>query len=853
MTQADFPFDTPVTGDAAPVRFTVPAAQGHFDELREAPGGEDPASRPGPLRPVWREFFQHLGPVQPAELDRRAGLLARQIREDGITYNVYSDGHGAANRWPLELLPFIVSRDDWAQIEPGIVQRARLLSQILQDVYGQQRLLREGLLPPALVFGNPGYLRPLQGIEPVGGAFLHIIGFDLARGPDGRWWVVGQRTQAPSGLGYALQNRILVSRLFADSFRGMHVQRLASGFRRLLDTLNRLAPRERDEPARIVLLTPGPHNETYFEQAYLARYLGIPLVEGNDLTVRNRRLYLRTLHGLERVHGVLRRLDDAYCDPLELKADSALGVPGLLQAVRAGQVLVSNAIGSAFLESQAIHGFLPGIARRLLEADLLLPARHSWWCGERAACRDALQHLDRALIRPSYPDAIAGFAPDAEGLPVDLGDLRERIEADGESYTVQSYLPFSQTPTWRGRGMVPRVAVMRIYAVADDRGSWHALPGGLTRIGERQKDISMQRGGSSADTWVITGDQVDTDSLLDRRWRREETGRRRIVTSRAAEHLFWMGRYTERADQAVRAARHVLTALHGDDPLAAPVLHAIGRLSRALGLVPAGVPSAAASPRVFERTLLAALSDPAGASSVAFDLAALVRNAAELRDRLTLENWRLIDRTARQFAHALPHGDPTRSVEDVLEPLAEVSTAIRAITGIHADGMTRDDGWRLLTIGRQIERLAATGSTLVALFEGDAAGHGAGFDLALAVFDSTLTYRSRYPGRQEHEALIDLLVRDPSNPRAMACALQFLAREMARLMASAPPAAAPPEPGDLGLEGEDALDRLCRRGDDGGWPGLLELAQRLSRWSLQLSEWIGLHYFAHADSCSAIG
>jgi uncharacterized circularly permuted ATP-grasp superfamily protein len=312
----------------------------------------------------------------------------------------------------------------------------------LRDVYGEQSLLKQGLLPPALVFGNPGYLRPLHGTVPVGGSFLHMVAFDLAHAPDGRWWVVGQRTQAPSGLGYALQNRILVSRLFADSFRAMQVQRLASSFRRLLDTLIRLAPRDDDEPPRVVLLTPGPYNETYFEQAYLARYLGIPLVEGNDLTVRSERLYLRTLHGLERVHGVLRRLGDAYCDPLELRPDSALGVPGLLQAVRAGQVLVSNAIGSGFLESHAVHGFLPAIARSMLGVDLKLPARHTWWCGEEAACKDALENLDRALIRASYPGAITEPAADAEGLPVNLADIRERIQADAELYTVQSFLPF---------------------------------------------------------------------------------------------------------------------------------------------------------------------------------------------------------------------------------------------------------------------------------------------------------------------------------------------------------------------------------------------------------------------------
>lgn len=839
VSQADLQFENPADPTLAAVRLAAPAAAGHFDELR------DPQAA---LRPIWREFFENVGPAALSDFDRRAALLARQVREDGITYNVYSDSHGAANRWSLDLLPFIVSRDDWAQIEPGIVQRANLLSAILGDVYGEQHLLKEGLLPPALVFGNPGYLRPLRGSEPVGGRFLHIVGFDLTRGPDGRWWVVGQRTQAPSGLGYALQNRILVSRAFADSFRAMHVQRLASSFRRLLDTLNRLAPRDGNEPPRIVLLTPGPYNETYFEQAYLARYLGIPLVEGNDLTVRSERLYLRTLHGLVRVHGVLRRLDDAWCDPLELRPDSALGVPGLLQAVRAGQVLVSNAIGSGFLESHAVHGFLPGIARHLLGTDLLLPARNTWWCGEEAARKDALEHLDRALIRASYPGAISEPPADAEGLPVDLAQIRERIDADPELYTVQSFLPFSQTPAWRGKKLQPRVAVIRTYVVADADGGWHALPGGLTRIGERQKDVSMQRGGSSADTWVITGGEVDTDTLLDRRSRHDEVGRRRIVTSRAAESLFWMGRYTERADNAVRAVQHVLAALHGDEPLLPPVLHAIGRLSVALGLVPAGVPSPAAGPRVFERTLLAALTDESEASSVAFDLAALVRNAAELRDRLALENWQLIDRTAQDFAKSLPHGDPTRSAEEVLAPLAAVSTGIRAITGVQADGMTRDDGWRLLTIGRQIERLAATSSTLLALFETDAISLEAGFDLGLALFDSTITYRSRYPGRHELDALIDLLVLDASNPRAAACTVELLAREVAVLVASVGRGPAPSGEGLLDAQLGATLAELYERDADGRRARLIGLATRLRGWALELSDWIGLHYFAHAEA-----
>ena len=337
-----------------------------------------------------------------ADLPRREALLARQVLEHGVTYNVYSDEPGASRRWSLDLLPFIVERDDWKVIEAAVVQRAAVLSALMHDVYGPQQLLREGLLPPALVLGSPGYLRPLHGIVPPGGIFLHVVAFDLARGPDGRWWVLGHRAQAPSGMGYALENRLIVSRLFGDNFSALRVQRLAASYRRLLETLVQHAPRDPGEPGtapRIVLLTPGRYNETYFEHAYLAHYLGVPLVEGDDLTVRDDRLYLKTLHGLERVHAVIRRLDDLFCDPLELRPDSALGVPGLIQAVRCGHVLIANALGAAFLESPAIHGFLPAIARRLLDQELLLPPRDSWWCGEAAARERAFATLQTARVR----------------------------------------------------------------------------------------------------------------------------------------------------------------------------------------------------------------------------------------------------------------------------------------------------------------------------------------------------------------------------------------------------------------------------------------------------------------------
>ena len=336
--------DTPAPTPTAAAQAAVGAAAGHFDELK----GREAGTAGEGMTSAWRHFLDTIGPDDQGDLNHRATSLARQIRDNGVTYNVYANEGGPQRPWSLDLFPLIVSPDSWQRIESGVKQRMQVLHRVMADVYGPQNLLSGGLLPPALVQGHPGYLRAMHGVEPVGGTHLHIAAFDLARGPDGNWWVVSQRTQAPSGLGYLLENRLAVSRLFPKAFESMHVQRLAGTYRALVDGLKQMSPAGAD--SHIALLTPGPYNETYFEHAYLARYLGLSLVEGNDLIVRDERLYLKTLKGLVPVHGLLKRVDDQYLDPLELRSDSTLGVPGLLQAIRAGNVLVANAPGSAFLE-----------------------------------------------------------------------------------------------------------------------------------------------------------------------------------------------------------------------------------------------------------------------------------------------------------------------------------------------------------------------------------------------------------------------------------------------------------------------------------------------------------------------
>ena len=912
----------------------LPAPEGHWDEAFQAGAGTvwanrfSPASlareRPG-VRSHWADFFATLGDLGPDALDAYAERLSRALRDDDVTYTDHDDLGGPARPWALNLFPFIVSASDWAQIEAGVRQRARLAELIVADAYGPQRLLREGLLPSALVTGHPGWLRPLQGLRPPGGIWLPIIAMDLAHDPDGRWWVVSQRTQSPAGLGYLLENRVIVSGQFPDAFRTLRVQRLAASYRALMRALINRSPMGED--SRVVLLTPGPVHETWFEHAYLARYLGITLVEGGDLTIRGDRVFLKTLNGLEPVHVILRLLDDDWCDPLELRTDSALGVPGLVQAMRAGQVLVANAPGSGFIESPALLGFLPAISQRLTGEALSLPSAPTWWCGEAAARTDLERGLGSTWIKPTVPSGFGGRRQDAiSAARLDaaaLAQWRERLAREGGDWTAQRAIPLSMTPTWESGCIVPRAAMLRVFALSDGAGSWRVLPGGLARLARTESDsVSIQLGGSSADVWVMTEGQVDHSTMLPGQISLDDVTRwRRPVASRAGENLFWLGRYTERAELATRLVRLGLSLSDSVEATPAALRRAIIRITVELGLMdapvetdwmgdsvppvgrtreslgpvlgaasagnpkdpgptqdqsqrqipiqppspessadrltgrsgPVGLPEAGTPIGQMAGALILAMRDGAAHTSVAYDLAAMRRTAGELRDRLSPAHWRMICDACDRFAADCAQADLTSEVGGVRardaslrQAMVRLETLLTAITGAQADRMTRDDGWRLLSIGRQIERLATLTTVLEFALEAGALQHEAGFDFVLDAFDSSITYRSRYQRRFGLASLVDTLVLDVDNPRALAWVARTLAGRLARL----PAPARDVDPAALAALVPDvehwALEELCEVDSDGRPVQLLArlAACRTAIWAM--SDRIGIAWFTHA-------
>ncbi|MDP4300532.1 circularly permuted type 2 ATP-grasp protein [Leptothrix discophora] len=845
---------------------------------------DDPpvARRPHGLAPVWQNFFTSTGLDGWQDLPARHARVQRRVRDDGATYNVYANGGHSERTWPLEMLPLVISAPEWARIERGVRQRARMLEAALADIYGPQNLLHEGVLPASLVLAHPQYLRPMHGVKPAGGAWLHLLAIDLARGPDGHWWVVDRRTQAPSGLGYLLENRLIIAQQFPEAFRDLKVQRVASAFRALMDGLMRSSPA--GERSRIALLTPGPRNETYFEHVFLARYLGVSLVEGSDLTVRDQRLYLKTLHGLERVHVLLRRVDDEWLDPLELRPESALGVPGLLQAVRAGEVVLANAPGAGVLETPGLTAFWPGVARRLLGEELKLPATTSWWCGEASVWAASRDRLADYVIVPTFPagPVTQGFEP-VLGSELDAASLRAwqaRIDANPSAYTLMGRVRPSEMPVWRDGRLEPRPVVLRVYAMSDGEGGWCVLPGGLSRVGSRTGHVaaatnklaspsasvssassskggadvylSIQLGSASTDTWVLTDGEVDPTSLLPRPLAPIELAHwHRVITSRSAENLFWLGRYTERAENTVRLARLALEGLPGSST---PVLRVLHALLLRHGLIGPGVPSpalpSAQAGRMFERALVRGLGDPAAGPSVAWNLRALRGCAEALRERLSTEHWAMIQELEQRFSADMAEvlaAERHEPLSDVLAVLAGAMTRLSAVTGAQTDRMTRDDGWRLLSVGRQIERLDMLAHALSLCFEHGLADLDDGFALMLGLFESTITYRANFQARREVLPLVHLLVLDTDNPRSLAWVARTM-RDRLRKLARHDPVWAEATAEGLPQPGQWSLEVLARADEAGRHAALIEALRTCSAAALALSSEISQHLFSHVGS-----
>jgi uncharacterized circularly permuted ATP-grasp superfamily protein/uncharacterized alpha-E superfamily protein len=837
----------------------------------------DPSGQP---RQHWRTMLESLGADTSDTMRQRFDMVQRQVHENGVTYNVHADAKGTQRAWDLNVLPLILPHAEWREIEAAVIQRATLLNRILGDVYGDQTMLAEGLLPPALIHGHAGFLRPAHGIGHKDGIALHFYAIDMARGPDGRWWALADRTQAPSGAGYALENRSIIGRTFPELLRDLKVQPLSGFFNTMRDSLahwGRLCARNGNVPLRngesplIVLLTSGPHNETYYEQAYLSRHLGLPLVEGGDLTVRNGIVWLKALSGLQRVHVIMRRVDDEFCDPLELRTDSALGVPGLTEAARRGNVLVANSLGSSLLESGALLGFLPALCKRLLGEPLKMPSVATWWCGQEAALEQVIEKFDKLVIKPSFSQLrqLAIFGQDLQGDA--RAEFIARMRAKPNNYVAQELVRLSQAPVWQqgaSSALGARAIGLRVFACATPNG-YVVMPGGLTRVatGPDARVLTMQLGGGSKDTWILANSVAhDAHKPL----RRSITSLDLIrddthLSSRMAENMFWFGRHTVRCDNIGRLLRVSLNILFdarsGDKGAEWPTVAALCSWFHLIDIkepesapapVPAPAPAATAAPGQTQTQTQTAAEPEAGISDaeieaalllavVSIDVPGLARQqqqlyqtASHLRERLSVDNWRALNRMEERGV------TPGRALSqsEAMTILDDAAASLMTMAGFALDGMTRDLGWRFLSFGRRLERLQFQSIVLQSALEMDANGS---LDWLLELSDSIVTYRSRYRAQPEWLPVLDLLVLDASNPRSILFQLDGVIESLKKIGHSYGPC------------GEEKLIPLMKEllalnaetdlylGND----RLIDLLHRINVASEAISEHIGLQFFSY--------
>ncbi|TVP69524.1 MAG: hypothetical protein EA339_14480 [Rhodobacteraceae bacterium] len=704
------------------------------------------------MRPVWRSFIDQLSALPPVEIEAHFARGDQYLRDAGVYFRLYSEGPVQDRAWPLSHVPVLIDDAEWRGICDGLAQRADLLEHVVADLYGPGQLVAQGHLPAELVAGNPNWLHPMVGTTPRGGHWLHHLAFEIGRSPDGSFFVLGDRTEAPSGAGFALENRMAAMRMFPEPFPRGHVQRLAGFFRAFRSAMEGLA----GDGGHMAILTPGPNNDTYYEHTYIARYLGLMLLEGEDLIIENGQAMVRTVRGLEPLGLLWRRIDDEFVDPLELREDSALGTPGILRAMRDATLTMINAPGSGVLETRAFMAFYPRIARTLFGAPLSLPNVATWWCGQPSERAHVQANAERMILG----DALEQTLPFARGADAVLGaqasesdSLPDWIAQNARSLVAQEAVTLSTTPAWSGGRLVPRPMTIRVFATRTPEG-WQFMPGGYARIGKSDdpKAMAMQAGGAVADVWVMAPRPVPPETLVnDIGFQRAPAG---LLPARAADNLYWLGRYIERSEGALRLLRayHLRLAETGDRQ--EPRLLTLAAYLEHLGLAPD-------TPLPEGLVTLIALAHGA---------------ASKVRDRFSPDGWHalsdLLD-TTRRFRSVLRGGD------DVARAMSVLLRKLSGFSGLVHENMYHFMGWRFLSMGRAQERADAMLLQLQTFAHPDAAP-GA-YEIAIELGDCVMTHQRLYRFGPSHETVLDLLALDPDNPRAVLYQLAELRGHLAHL------------------------------------------------------------------------
>ncbi|WP_370978752.1 circularly permuted type 2 ATP-grasp protein [Agaribacterium sp. ZY112] len=811
----------------------------------------------GSVQPHWQylvKSLSHLGTDAIASRQRKA---ERILRDAGATYNVYNMKGGANQSWKLDIVPSIISSEEWGQIEMGLLERAELFNLLLKDIYGPKDLIRTGVIPPEALFLHQGFLRPCQGTSLPGDHQLIFHSTDMVRNADGEICVFTDRTQNPSGAGYALENRTVMSRVLPSLYRDSHVHRLALYFQKLRGQLFSLCTNQ-DNP-RVVILTPGPLNEAYFEHAYLANYLGLHLVQSGDLTVRDGYVWMKSLDGLSRVDVIYRRVDDSFCDPVELRGDSTLGVPNLLEVARSGRVIIANPLGSGVLENPIFLKYLPAISQALLGRELRLKTVETRWLAEPNDLARVREDIDNWVIKPIYRGGLANSVATKGQDENNKAKLLKQVLERPEHYVAQPLMIPSHVPALVNNKLQARPAILRTFSLASDN-AYICMPGALTRVGTQEQAIiiSNQQGAYSKDTWVVASEpQRIVSNLLNAQTQDALDEANQIsLPSRVVENLFWFGRYSERAESLLRILRTIFVLFNNEEviPIACRE-RLLWALSEVSSMFPGFKDADANLLENPEQELIEMIADGNRSGSVRANLNALFYCANESKELLSTDMLRVINDIADTMSslddmleQVRDNDMPLSSPEEAMGPLV---TALMALAGFAQESMIRGEGWRFMELGKRIERSYQTSVLVEQLLSQELEGGEESIlvQALLLSVENLISYRRRYRNRMAIPACLNLVLLDTNNPRSLLFQLQAINEQIATLPGQRKPR------NELPLEARTALRAQTQtqllqlveisKSTDGQRAALSVFCQDIANSMDEVSTQISAKYFDH--------
>jgi len=738
----------------------------------------------GLVKPHWRALFSTMEKLGLDELKIRNQEIISKLRENGVTYNVYETPDGLNRPWQLDPIPFLIEQKEWNGIAKGLQQRALLLDLILKDIYGPRNLVKDAIIPAELVFDNTGFCRPCADIKLPASRQLMLYAADMARGPDGQMWILDRRTQAPSGSGYCLENRVVMSKLIPELADGMYVSKLSPFFNSLQNTVLRLSNKSKDAP-NIVYLTPGPNNEAYFEHAYLASYLGYTLAQGDDLMVRNGFVWLKSIDGLQKVDVIIRRIDDDWCDPLELREDSRLGVPGLLQAIRMGNVQVLNPPGSSVLENHAFLAFMENICQYFLGEKLIMPSVATWWCGHKKELNYVVSHIDELIIKKANRKSRFRSIYGRLLTKSEKAELISMISANPHEYIAQQEVSLSTTPSLIDGNIVPRYAALRAFLVADENG-YHVMQGGLTRSSP-VKDrfvISNQYGGLSKDTWIVS-DKTDESQEKIILHAPASVNKHISLPSRSAENLFWVGRYCERTMAVIKFMNITINVLNLDRNFGGSAKQEhIRFLLQSLTHLSSTYPGFINEEELLldpYAEIIDLISNHNRPGTIAANIGAFLNAVSAVRNQWDLEIWRIVDHIDKGYQEI--KNASSMNSNNIQKTLDGLYNNMFMFLGVISESMPRDNSFLLLETGKLIERILSRVSVIQSNFgvKNSQSVENELIEATLINHHLLVNYRQIYKSQLSVEAMLDMVLLEKTLPFSIVYMLDELKKNLGKL------------------------------------------------------------------------